>query len=54
VLESMDGMLSLFETVTYSSRHDALLQTFLKTCSEHQAFLNKVISRFPYVLWRGA
>jgi hypothetical protein len=39
----MDGMLSLFETVAQYSCNDVLLQAFLKTCTEHQTFLNKVI-----------
>jgi hypothetical protein len=38
----MDGMLSLFETVAHSNCDDVLLQAFLKTCTEHQAFVNKV------------
>jgi hypothetical protein len=40
----MAGMLSLFETVTQYSCNDTLLHTFLKTCTEHQTFLNKVSS----------
>lgn len=39
---NMDGMLSLFETVAQSDCHNVLLQTFLKTCTEHQAFVTKV------------
>jgi hypothetical protein len=38
----MDGMLNLFETVAHSDCHNVLLQTFLKTCTEHQAFVTKV------------
>jgi hypothetical protein len=38
----MDGMLSLFETVAHSDCNDALLETFLKTCTEHKAFVTKV------------
>jgi len=38
----MDGMLSLFETVAHSDFNNAFLQAFLKTCTEHQAFVTKV------------
>lgn len=34
-------MLSLFEIVAHSNCDGVLLQTFLKTCTEHQAFVNK-------------
>jgi hypothetical protein len=37
-------MLSLFEIVAHSNCDEVLLQTFLKTCTEHQAFVNKVTS----------
>jgi len=47
----MDGMLSLFETVVHSDCNNALLQAFLKTCTEHQAFVTKVtllVPRMPH------
>jgi hypothetical protein len=43
----MDGMLSLFETVAHSDCNDALLQAFLKICTEHQAFVTKVTLLVP-------
>lgn len=44
----MDGMLSLFETVAHSDCNNALLQAFLKTCTEHKAFVTKVIFFVPH------
>ena len=41
-------MLSLFETVTHSDCNNALLQAFLKTCTEHQAFVTKVTLFVPH------
>jgi hypothetical protein len=45
----MDGMLSLFETVAHTDCNNALLQAFLKTCTEHQAFVTKVTLLVPHV-----
>ena len=42
-------MLSLFETVTHSDCNNALLQAFLKTCTEHQAFVTKVTLFVPHM-----
>jgi hypothetical protein len=44
----MDGMLSLFETVAHTDCNNALLQAFLKTCTEHQAFVTKVTLLVPH------
>jgi len=47
-------MLSLFETVAHSDCNNALLQAFLKTCTEHQAFVTKVtllVPRMPLTLY---
>lgn len=41
-------MLSLFETVAHSDCNNALLQAFLKTCAEHQAFVTKVTLCVPH------
>jgi hypothetical protein len=45
----MDGMLSLFETVAHSDCNNSLLQAFLKTCTEHQAFVTKVTLLVPHM-----
>ncbi|KAJ9601633.1 hypothetical protein L9F63_000241 [Diploptera punctata] len=41
IINIMDGMLTLFETICHSDYQDSVLRAFLKACNDQQVFVNK-------------